>query len=295
MRRLRYTIAPGDALFDLQDEWSPANANEKFTGNPYNLYQGLLYSKNSISVRLVKEMGSVSLIRDLLDNVGIDKEKLHPNGENIVPFVPSMCLGAIDLTVMEMVGAYGTWANKGTYVEPVFVQRIEDKNGKVLYNAVPKRKMALNPTYNAVMVDMLRNNVGGNFGLGVESDCGGKTGTTNDYADGWFMGITPNLVVGTWVGGDDKWIRFYSLDEGQGFVMARPIFKNFIKKLEADESIDYDSEERFPEPSGAVYNLIDCDKYKQVKPEEEAAQRQADLEVLFDEDEFDEEEFDEEF
>jgi len=296
---IQYTIAPGDALFDILDEWSPANANEKFTGNPYNLYQGLLYSKNSITVRLVKEMGTVSLLRDLLDNVGIDKEKQHANGEYIVPFVPSMCLGALDLTVMEMVGAYGTWANKGTYVEPVFVQRIEDKNGKVLYSASPKKKLALNPTYNGVMLDMLQNNVAGNYGLGVESACGGKTGTTNDYADGWFMGITPNLVVGTWVGGDDKWIRFFTLDEGQGFVMARPIFQKFIKKLEADESIDYDSEERFPEPTGAVWNLIDCEKYKQVKPEEEAAQRQSDAEILFDESEFeedfDEEEIDEDF
>ena len=286
---IQYTIAPGDANFDLQDEWTPANANEKFTGNPYNLYQGLLYSKNSITVRIVKEMGTVSLLRDLLDNVGIDKNMMHPNGEPVVPYVPSMCLGALDLTVMEMVGAYGTWANNGTYVEPVFVQRIEDKNGKVLYSAAPKKKLALNPTYNSVMVDMLRNNVGGNFGLGVKSDCGGKTGTTNDYADGWFMGITPNLVVGTWVGGDDKWIRFFTLDEGQGFVMARPIFQKFIKKLESDESIDYDYEERFPSPTGAVWNLIDCDKYKQIKPEEEAFQREQEEEVLFDEDLFDEE------
>ncbi len=291
---IQYTIAPGDALFDLQDEWSPANANEKFTGNPYNLYQGLLYSKNSITVRLVKEMGSVTLIRDLLDNAGIDKTKLHPNGEAIVPYVPSMCLGALDLTVMEMVGAYGIWPNNGTYVQPVFVQHIEDKNGKVIYTAVPKRKSALNPKYNAVMVDMLRNNVGGNFGLGGKSDVGGKTGTTNDYADGWFMTITPELVVGTWVGGDDKWIRFFTLDEGQGFVMARPIAKNFINKLESDESIDYNAEVRFPEPSGDVWDLIDCSKFKEIKPEDEALQRQQDVEDLFDEEDFDEE-FDEDF
>lgn len=286
---IQYTIAPGDALFDLKEEWSPANANEKFTGNPYNLYQGLLYSKNSITVRLVKEMGTVSLIRDLLNNAGIDKERIHPNGEPVVPYTPSLCLGAMDLTVMEMVGAYGVWANEGTYVEPTFVLRIEDKNGKVLYNAAPKRKLALNKLYSGVMVDMLRNNVGGKFGFGVKSDCGGKTGTTNDYADGWFMGITPTLVVGTWVGGDDKWIRFFTLDEGQGYVMARPIFQKFIKKLEADPKIDYDSAKRFPEPSGALWDLIDCEKFKQIKPEEEAQQRMDAEEVLFDEEEFDEE------
>lgn len=291
---IQYTIAPGDDDFDVTDEWSPGNANEKFSGNPYNLYQGLLYSKNSISVRILKEMGTVSLVRDLLDNVGIDKTKKHPNGEPIVPYVPSLCLGALDLTVMEMVGAYGTWANNGTYVEPVFVQRIEDKNGKVLYSAAPKKKLALNPFYNQVMVDMLMNNVGGSHKLGITSEAGGKTGTTNDYADGWFMGITPSLVVGTWVGGDDKWIRFFTLEEGQGFVMARPIFKNFIQKLEANPEIDYNKDKKFPEKKRVVLNLIDCDKFKQGEPEEEAYERQQDIEVLFDEDEF-EEQFDEEF
>ncbi len=292
---IQYTIAPGDDDFDVTDEWSPGNANEKFSGNPYNLYQGLLYSKNSISVRILKEMGTVTLVRDLLDNVGIDKEKKHPNGEAIVPYVPSLCLGALDLTVMEMVGAYGTWANNGTYVEPVFMQRIEDKNGKVLYSAAPKKKLAINPTYNQVMVDMLQNNVGGNYKLGIKSQAGGKTGTTNDYADGWFMGITPSLVVGTWVGGDDKWIRFFTLQEGQGFVMARPVFQKFIQKLEVDPEIDYDDEKQFPEKNMAVFDLINCDRYKQLKPEEEANERQQEeVEVLFDEDEFDEE-FDEEF
>lgn len=122
-----------------------------------------------------------------------------------------------------MTGAYTAFANNGTFVEAIFISRIEDKNGKVIYQGIPNRKSAINPLYNAVMVAMLKNNVSGRYSLSVKSDIGGKTGTTNDFADGWFMGLTPTLVTGVWTGGDDKWIRFLTLDEGQGYVMARPI------------------------------------------------------------------------
>lgn len=291
---IQYSIAPGDANFDVTNVWSPANANEKFTGNPYNLYQGLLYSKNSITVKLVKEMGTIELVRDLLDNVGIDKNMKHPNGENIVPHVPSLCLGALDLTVMEMTGAYGTWANKGQYVEPNFVTRIEDKNGRILYNNVPQTKLAVNPVYNAVMLDMLQNNTAGKYTMNTSVPVGGKTGTTNDYADGWFMAVTPKLIVGTWVGGDDKWIRFTNLADGQGYVMARPIFKSLIKKLEANaDSIGFDKNAKFPNTPYQAMDMIDCEKFKEIKPEDEAAQRnkKGESQDLFDEEEL----FDEDF
>jgi len=210
---IQYTIAPGDANFDLQDEWTPANANGEFTLNKYNLYHGLLYSKNSITVRLVKEMGTVQVVRELLKNVGINVDEEVANNEIKVPNLPSISLGAVNLSLREMTGAYTAFANNGMYTEPIFIKRIEDKYGKVIYNAVPEKKVAINPKYNAVMVDMLQNNVGGKYGLGIETPVGGKTGTTNDYTDGWFMSITPNLVSGTWVGGDDRWIRFLTLDD----------------------------------------------------------------------------------
>jgi penicillin-binding protein 1A len=266
---IQYSIAPGDANFYLTDEWTPSNANGTFTGNKYNLYQGLLYSKNSITVRLVKEMGNVDVIRELLDNVGIDKDLKLASGDPLIPRLPAICLGAVDLSVKEMVGAYTTFANNGIYTEPVFITHIEDKNGKVIYQAFPNRNLALNPLYNSIMLDMLRNNTGGNFGLGVKSDNGGKTGTTNDYADGWFMGVTPSLVAGTWVGGDDKWIRFFTLDAGQGYVMARPIFKDFIKRLEDDPDSGYDPELKFNDPPPGFSSFVECDHYKQIKPEEE--------------------------
>jgi len=294
---IQYTIAPGDANFLVDEEWSPSNANEKFTGNPYNLYQGLLYSKNSITVRLVKEMGNVDVIREMLDNAGISKDNRHSNGQAVVPRVPAISLGAVDLTLHEMAGAYTTFANNGVYTEPIFISKIEDKSGKIIYTGIPESKQAINPLYNGVMVDMLKNNVGGGYRLGVKTQLGGKTGTTNDYSDGWFMSIAPDLVTGVWVGGDDKWIRFLTLDDGQGFVMARPIAEKFLKGIEADSLADFDSEANFPTPPIGYLDLVDCEKYKQKSVEEEQTQNQLNKRA----DEFDnefedlEEEFNEEF
>lgn len=289
---IQYTIAPGDANFLVDKEWSPSNANEKFTGNPYNLYQGLLYSKNSITVRLVKEMGNVDAIREMLDAAGIKKELAYYDGTPVIPRVPAICLGALDLTLYEMAGAYTTFANNGVSTQPIFIDRIEDKNGKTIYTGVPKSKRAINPLYNGVMVDMLKNNVGGGFGLKVKTDIGGKTGTTNDYADGWFMTVAPDLVTGVWVGGDDKWIRFLTLDDGQGFVMARPIVQKFIQGIEADSLADFDSEAQFPEPPSGLLEFIDCEKYKQMSVEEEQNLNQLNQKEDEFEDDF-EDEFDE--
>lgn len=300
---IQYTIAPGDASFNLLDEWSPANANGEFTGNKYNLYHGLLYSKNSITVRLVKEMGNVRVVKELLRNVGIDTEEEIGNGQKAVPELPSISLGAVDLTLYDMVGAYTTFANNGTYTEPIFITRIEDKNGRVLYTGIPKRQSAINPLHNSVMVDMLQNNVGGKYGMGLKSKVGGKTGTTNDYSDGWFMGITPDLVTGVWTGGDDKWIRFLTLNDGQGYVMARPIFEKYMRKLEADTTAVFNTEAEFALPPAGFFDLIDCEKYKSVDAEVEQDQIQQtknqrdEFEEEFDEfeEEFDEEEMEEEF
>jgi len=288
---IQYTIAPGDANFNVDAEWSPSNANGLFTMNKYNLYQGLLYSKNSITVRIVKELGTMAPIRDLLHNSGIDKYERFDGGEGrlIVPNVPSLCLGSVDLSLLEMTGAYTTFANDGVYTKPRFVSRIEDKNGKVIYQSGLQQKRALNKLYNSVMVDMLQNNVGGGFGLGIKTPVGGKTGTTNDYADGWFMAISPNLVTGIWVGGDEKWVRFYTLENGQGFIMARPLYIDFMKRLEADVTLGFDTDVTFaPAPQG-FKELADCSRYKQIAPEDERSETQDLKEEL---DDFDDIEFD---
>ena len=295
---IQYTIAPGDANFMVNEEWSPSNANEEFTGNEYNLYQGLLYSKNSITVRLVKEMGNMDVVIEMLDNAGIDKDAVHNDGSPVIPRVPAISLGAVDLTLKEMAGAYTAFANNGVYTEPIFIVKIEDKTGKVIYTGVPESKQAINPLYNGVMVDMLKNNVGGGYGLKVKTDVGGKTGTTNDYADGWFMSVAPDLVTGVWTGGDDKWIRFLSLANGQGFVMARPIVQKYLQEIEADSLADFDSEAQFPIPPLGYLDLVDCEKYKQKSVEEEQTFNELNKRVDEFDDEFSEEfggEFEEDF
>jgi len=266
---IQYTIAPGDANFLVDKEWSPSNANETFTGNPYNLYQGLLYSKNSITVKLVKEMGNVDAIREMLDAAGVKKDQTYHDGRFVIPRVPAICLGAVDLTLYEMAGAYTTFANDGVHTQPIFIDRIEDNSGKTIYTGIPKTKRAINSLYNGVMVDMLKNNVGGGYKLGVKTELGGKTGTTNDYADGWFMSVAPDLVTGVWVGGDDKWIRFLTLDDGQVFVMARPVVSKFLTALEKDSLSDFNPNAKFPSPPASLLDLIDCAKYKQMSVEEE--------------------------
>lgn len=263
---IQYTIAPDDAGFSVDKEWSPANADDRFTGNKYNLFHGLLYSKNSITVKLLKEMGTVEPIINLMDNLGIDKDLKLSNGRLAIPRLPSICLGAVDLTLFEITGAYTAFANNGTFVQPTIISRIEDKNGKILYQSVPKRKPAINSLYNAVMVSMLKNNVGGKFGMGLKSEIGGKTGTTNDYSDGWFVAVTPTLVLGSWTGGDDKWIRFLNLNDGQGYVTARPIVQKFLKKLEANDSIGYDYMSRFTPPPTGFEELVNCQRYKSIQP-----------------------------
>ncbi|MCE2789161.1 MAG: transglycosylase domain-containing protein [Saprospiraceae bacterium] len=259
---VQYTINPGETGFDLLEEWAPGNATESFSGEKYNLFRALLYSVNSITVKLLKEIGSVKPVRDLLHNVGIDRDLSLPNGQPAVPEVPSICLGAVDLTLLEMTGAYGAFGNNGTYVQPVFVSEIQDKNGKVIYRAVPSRKAAINPLYNAVMVEMLRRNVSGSFSSKLKSTIGGKTGTTNDFADGWFMSVSPELVTGTWAGGDDKWIRFRSLDYGQGASMARPIAEIFYQKLEKDTSSGFQTDARFPLPPAGYADFINCEAFR---------------------------------
>lgn len=256
---VRQTIAPGDGSFYLQEPWTPRNFNGKYSGEMYTLQQGLAKSKNTVSVYLMKQLGDTDPVRGLVHNMGIDSTEKYPNGIYRVPKAPSICLGVSDLTVMEMAGAYSTFANNGIHVRPVHILSIEDKNGQVIYRHVPEDRRALPENANYVMVSMLRNSAGV---YGVTSDVGGKTGTTNDFVDGWFMGITPDLVVGTWVGGEDRWIRFRYPNLGQGAYMAKPFFQRFLKRLENTENVDYDKTKTFYRPPGDLGIELDCSEYE---------------------------------
>lgn len=258
-----YTIGPGDGSFGLLKPWTPQNADGKYTHRTYTLFEGLKDSRNTISVFLMQQLGNANVVRGLINNMGIDSSMRRPDGEYRVPNQPSICLGSADLSVMEMTGAYCTFANNGVFVKPYFVSSIEDENGRVIYRAVKEEQVALPPKANAVMVDMLKYTAVG-FG-DYKSQVGGKTGTTNDYKDGWFIGITPSLVVGTWVGGEDQWIRFNTLADGQGSVMAKPFFKAFLRRLENSPEVDYDATTKFVVPEGGLDIETDCAKYNAIR------------------------------
>ena len=173
---------------------------------------------------------------------------------------------------MDMATAYTAFANNGVLSKPFFISRIEDKNGRVIYTAMPEQKKVINPSYNYVIVDMLKY-VASTVQAKVKSPVAGKTGTTNDYKDGWFIGFTPNIVVATWVGGDLQWIRFNTLADGQGAVMARPFFQSFLQKIEADPKIKFNTEEQFIQPTEKLVET-DCSLYVRLVPGSDAGEVQ---------------------
>lgn len=254
LQDVKTCIVANESNFGLLEKWCPDNSNNKFTGDWLNLRTALQKSTNTISVQLMKEIGNVERVRDLVSNLGIDKRK--------IPSQPSICLGAAGLSVMDMTGAYTAFANNGTYSKPNFVTRIEDKDGKVIYGNVPEQKKAVNPAFNYVIVDLLKS-VASPIANQVISPVAGKTGTTNDYRDGWFVGFTPNLVISTWVGGDKEFIRFTSISDGAGSKMARPMFVSLLQKIEKDNSLGYNYNLQFELPEKQIVEL-DCSKYEDI-------------------------------
>ena len=256
-----YTIQPGEGNFKLIKAWSPSNSS-KFSYSPMTLREGLRTSTNSITVYLMKEIGSPEPVIGMVHSMGIDSSLRYPNGQYVIPRVPSVALGAADLMVWEMAGAYTTFPNNGKYNKPIHILKIEDRNGRVLYEYMPEERQVLNPRYNYVMLDLLQYNVAGAPSFSsIKTKTGGKTGTTNNYVDGWFMGVTPNLVVATWVGGDDRWIRFRDIGNGQGATVARPFFVNFIKAIEDNPKIEWDVLADFKKPTGDIGIELNCGVY----------------------------------
>ncbi|MEO1260906.1 MAG: transglycosylase domain-containing protein [Bacteroidota bacterium] len=257
---MQRTIFANDRNFGLIEDWTPENSTGKYSNQKMRLRDALRKSINTVSVFLMQQLGSVQPVTELLTNMGVREGK--------VPELPSICLGAADLSVMDMTGAYTTFANNGYYTKPIYITRIEDKNGVEIYAAEKEGRQALEEEPNYVMVEMLKY-AGGTAMGGIRSEIGGKTGTTNDYVDGWYMGITPSLVVGTWVGGEDRWIRFLNLRDGAGSRMAKPFCKEFISRLEKDETCDYNAKARFTRPRGDLSIGLDCNDFLNNDLEEE--------------------------
>lgn len=254
------TISKGEGQFGLISDWTPRNAGG-YSGDEITLVEALNRSLNSVSAYLMKELKGPEPFRNFLADVGID------TSDNRVSVSAAICLGTPNLSPFEMAGGYTIFANKGTYTEPIFIDRIEDKNGNLIYSAgQDQRSESILSEQGAYVMNQMLQKIQRGRLRGVKSSYGGKTGTTNFQADGWFLGITPDLVVGTWVGCDDRFIRFRSLRYGQGAKMARPIFRNILLNMEADSTLKadkvYSSKSRFPVPE-IIEREMNCLKYNQ--------------------------------
>lgn len=240
-----YEVSNVPVVFDktrwrLEKDWVPRNSGDEFDEMSLTLKFGLANSINTVTAYIMKQFGPHAVV-DLAKKIGIQSKILA---------VPSLCLGTFDLSVYEMVGAYSTFVNKGVWTEPIFVTRIEDKNGVVLEDFQPKTQEAMSKETADLMVRMLQGVVDGvyspaagvtrgtgvrlRFKYGFENEMGGKTGTTQNQSDGYFMGITPNLVTGVWSGCEDRAAHFRTIHYGQGANMALPVFAEYMQRVYAD-------------------------------------------------------------
>lgn len=225
--------------------WAPRNTGHARIGEMVDLYWALTNSNNWISARLMSELSPSTLARTM-HTFGITNH-LDP--------VVSLCLGPCDVSVREMVTAYTAFSNKGLRVDPICVTKITDNNGNVISEFTPQYTEVMSQEAYFKMVNILQNVINSGTGsrlrrapYNITAVMGGKTGTTNYNADGWFMGFTPNLVSGVWVGGDERYIHFNRMAQGQGAAMALPIYGLYMKKVYADKSLPYSQTLQFPEP-----------------------------------------------
>jgi penicillin-binding protein 1A len=243
-------------FLDNGQTWEPDNSSKDDKGIEITLKYALATSNNWISGHLINRFSPEAVVK-IAHNMGVTSY-LDP--------VPSLVLGSSDLTLYEMVGAMNTFVNKGVYIEPIMITRIEDKSGNVLETFIPQQHEAMSEETAYLMIDLMKGVV--DFGTGVrlrykyqlENPIAGKTGTTNNHSDGWFMGLTPDLTTGIWVGCEDRSAHFRSLNLGQGANMALPIWAIYMKKVYADATLKI-SQGDFEAPLTPLSVEIDCDKY----------------------------------
>ena len=225
--------------------WSPRNSGGGHVGEMVTLHWALTNSNNWISARLVNELKPINLA---------NKMRVFGLTGHIEAYMP-LCLGTVDVPVRDMVGAYTTFANKGIRTDPVFVTRIEDNQGNLIYNATPHRTEVTNEQSYWKILSMLMSVVESGTGAslrsryGISAQMGGKTGTTNSNSDSWFMGFTPDLVTGVWVGGDERYIHFNTMALGQGARAALPVYGIYMQKVYADRNLPYSQDTRFEFPA----------------------------------------------
>ncbi len=274
-------MSPCDTMYDgpflirkgrhnVTKDWEPRNSNNSYRGM-VTLKSALANSINTISAKLIDKTGPEAVI-ELTNKLGI---KSH------IPAQPSIALGAVDITVHDMVAAYGTFANQGVYVKPQFISRIEDKSGIIIYEPIPETRDVLSKDISFAVIKLLEGVTETGSGARLRTDGGGsgdnrwtgypyafknpiagKTGTTQNQSDGWFMGMVPNLVTGVWVGCEDRSARFKELTYGQGATAALPIWGYFMKKCYEDKTLKV-SKEPFERPSNLSVN-VDCYRKRKV-------------------------------
>ena len=234
--------SPVVIAIQTEDEtWSPQDPHAD--GTMVDLTWGLAHSSNSVSAYLMKQLGAPSMV-SMMRKLGI--------GGFIDPVV-SLCVGSADLSVYDMVTAYNTYPSGGVYTTPVFVTRIEDSDGNVLGQFTDRKRVALSQRATGEMISMMRAVVDQGTGVrlrlkyGIKSEMAGKTGTTNDNSDGWFIGYTPTITAGVWVGAEDRYVHFANTNLGQGANMALPIWGLWMQKVLKDGTLGISAEDVFPE------------------------------------------------
>ena len=252
-----YTVANEPVTIEVPGSapWIPRSSGT--IPGTITLQKALAFSQNYITAFLMKQVGPTA-VSSLAQKMGITSN---------VPAYPSIALGSFDASVYDMVGAYSVFANKGVWTEPTYILRIEDKNGIVLYDKRPSVHPALNEEVAYVMTRMLKGVVQNGTGsrlswkYGIKGPVGGKTGTTQNNSDGWFMAITPQLVAGVWTGCEDRAFHFTSTREGEGANTALPIYAGFMKRVYADPKLKI-TQQDFEAPKSGVSIVYDCNQYQ---------------------------------
>lgn len=246
--------------------WAPGNSDKEHLGEEVTLKWALANSNNWVSGQLMKKYSPHDVIT-IARKMGVT---------SYIPAVYSIALGSADLTLYEMTGAMGTYANKGVWVEPIFITRIEDRNGNVLEQFVPKQQEAISEETAWLMIQLMKGVVESGTGVrlryryNLSNPIAGKTGTTQNQSDGWFMGITPDLVTGVWVGCEDRAAHFRTLDLGQGANTALPVWALYMQQVYADPTLKL-SKDDFWKPSKSYDYNFDCDEAtKETKKKEDS-------------------------
>ncbi len=247
-----------------QGPWTPKNSSDEREGEMVTLKWALANSVNYVSAFLMRKYSPLAVI-NLVRRMGITS--------HIDP-VPALALGTPDLSVKEMVGAFATYANKGVFVEPGFITHIEDKSGNLIEAFMPRQEEAMSEKTAFLMLELMKGVVESGTGMrlrfryGFNHPIAGKTGTTQNHSDGWFLGITPNLAAGVWVGAEDRGIRFRSISLGQGANMSLPIWALFMQRVYADQTINLSIED-FERPLVPISVELDCTRNRQTSTRDE--------------------------